>query len=266
MPCTAHTSGCDVRAILRLPSSMRRHDLCNLRLTCQVVPCSTLSALPSAHLSSCDVQCGQRVASIGISDLQYGQIFVVGAAGLSSCPVSFFALSLALFNVLMMQNSTSAIRRKLMTAVTNLPYVSVTPPIFAVSWSKFIFPNSPRSGLMISSTREFTIAVNAPPMMIPTAMSMTFPREMNSLNSWKNPFFFLSSAIYQCLLAHNLPACLPPPPAVCPSSDYTLQMHRSARRREGAVSLFTRHPKSHAVANIRAVSLTVHRGLVACGL
>ena len=34
--------------------------------------------------SSFDVQCAHRVASIGISDLQNGQILLVGAAGTSS--------------------------------------------------------------------------------------------------------------------------------------------------------------------------------------
>ena len=56
--------------------------------------------------------------------------------------------------------------------------------------SKFIPPNNPRIGLMISSTRDDTILVNAPPIMIPTAMSMTLPRLINSLNSMVNAFFY----------------------------------------------------------------------------
>ena len=40
------------------------------------------------------------------------------------------------------------------------------------------------TGITTSLTRELTIAVKAPPMMIPTARSMTEPRLMNSLNSF----------------------------------------------------------------------------------
>ena len=39
------------------------------------------------------------------------------------------------------------------------------------------------SGEIMSATSEETILPNAPPMMIPTAMSMTFPRKANALNS-----------------------------------------------------------------------------------
>lgn len=39
------------------------------------------------------------------------------------------------------------------------------------------------TGMTTSLTREVTMAVNAPPMMIPTARSVTDPRLMNSLNS-----------------------------------------------------------------------------------
>ena len=38
-------------------------------------------------------------------------------------------------------------------------------------------------GVMMLVTSELTMAVNAPPTMIPTAMSITLPRAMNSLNS-----------------------------------------------------------------------------------
>ncbi len=38
-------------------------------------------------------------------------------------------------------------------------------------------------GLIRSATSEPTIAVNAAPMMMPTAMSMTLPRAMKVLNS-----------------------------------------------------------------------------------
>ena len=37
---------------------------------------------------------------------------------------------------------------------------------------------------MILFTKEFTIPVNAPPIMIPTAKSTIFPRKANFLNSF----------------------------------------------------------------------------------
>ena len=48
------------------------------------------------------------------------------------------------------------------------------------------------NGMRISLTNDETIAVNAVPMMIPTAMSITFPREMNFLNSSNSEPFFLA--------------------------------------------------------------------------
>src|SRR5947207_6662729 len=48
--------------------------------------------------------------------------------------------------------------------------------------------------MMMSFTTEVTILPNAPPMMIPTAMSTTLPRIANSLNSLTIPMtLFLSS-------------------------------------------------------------------------
>jgi hypothetical protein len=40
-----------------------------------------------------------------------------------------------------------------------------------------------KNGMIISSTREESIFWKAPPMITPTAMSRTFPRAMNCLNS-----------------------------------------------------------------------------------
>src|SRR5437016_10055021 len=52
----------------------------------------------------------------------------------------------------------------------------------------------PMGGMMMSLTIEVTILPNAPPMMIPTAMSTTLPRIANSLNSLTIPMtLFLSS-------------------------------------------------------------------------
>lgn len=76
--------------------------------------------------SRIEVQCGQRVASMAISDRQYGHFLVVGAAGASSCLPS----EAALFMSLMSANSTIAMMKKLMTAVMKEPYLMFTPPKF----------------------------------------------------------------------------------------------------------------------------------------
>jgi NAD(P)-dependent dehydrogenase (short-subunit alcohol dehydrogenase family) len=47
---------------------------------------------------------------------------------------------------------------------------------------------SPIGGIRISLTKEVTIFPKATPMMIPTAMSTTFPRSANSLNSFNISF------------------------------------------------------------------------------
>ena len=60
---------------------------------------------------------------------------------------------------------------------------------------KSALKNRPISGLMMSSTSAVTMAVKAPPMTTPTAMSSTLPRMANALNSSKNflmPLFFSS--------------------------------------------------------------------------
>ena len=56
---------------------------------------------------------------------------------------------------------------------------SAAPPVAVLE----TVVTSVMSGWMTLVTSELTIAVNAPPTMIPTAMSMTLPRAMNSLNS-----------------------------------------------------------------------------------
>ncbi len=54
-------------------------------------------------------------------------------------------------------------------------------------WLKSVLPSrAPTGGMMISFTSDDTILPNAPPMMTPTAMSITLPLRANSLNSLKN--------------------------------------------------------------------------------
>ena len=54
------------------------------------------------------------------------------------------------------------------------------------------------SGLMMWSVSAVTMDVNAPPMMTPTARSITLPRLMNSLNSLRKVFMSI-------LLLRNAP-------------------------------------------------------------
>ena len=87
----------------------------------------------------------------------------------------------------------SAMIRKLITAEMKLPNAmgptlrtlvissmdSTPSALLMMSWM---------TGVMISLQSEVTIAPNAPPMITPTAKSMTLPRLMNSLNSAINFF------------------------------------------------------------------------------
>ena len=50
-------------------------------------------------------------------------------------------------------------------------------------------------GLMMSFTRELVMALKAPPMMTPTAISSTFPLAMNWRNSARKPVVFLVSSV-----------------------------------------------------------------------
>ena len=49
----------------------------------------------------------------------------------------------------------------------------------------------PITGVMTSFTRELTMEVKAPPIMMPTAMVITFPLAINSLNSAINFFIWI---------------------------------------------------------------------------
>ena len=71
------------------------------------------------HLSlSCEVQCGQRVASNAISVLQKGHVFVVGSFSTSA---SLCTLEARLFMVLTRIKIINAIIRKLRTSVRKVP-------------------------------------------------------------------------------------------------------------------------------------------------
>jgi len=92
-------------------------------------------------------------------------------------------------------NSTKATMRKLMMELTNSPILMLEPPSPMTTSEKSALKNRPISGLMMSSTNAVTMAVKAPPMTTPTAMSSTLPRMANALNSSRNflmPLFFSS--------------------------------------------------------------------------
>ena len=107
---------------------------------------------------------------------------VVGAAGAAGA-AGF--LCRPLMN-LITTNSTKATMRKLMTELTNSPILMLEPPRLITTSEKSALKNRPISGLMTSSTRAVTMAVNAPPMTTPTAISSTLPRMAKALNSSKN--------------------------------------------------------------------------------
>ena len=59
------------------------------------------------------------------------------------------------------------------------------------SCEKSVFPiSAPMGGIRMSFTSDDTILPNAPPMITPTAMSITLPLRANSLNSLKNAISF----------------------------------------------------------------------------
>ena len=68
--------------------------------------------------------------------------------------------------------------------------------IEAYPQSKEIFEIINNKEYIILSTKELTILLKAEPIMTPTAISITFPFDMNSLNSFNiffifiNPFYF----------------------------------------------------------------------------
>ena len=59
------------------------------------------------------------------------------------------------------------------------------------SCEKSVFPiSAPMGGIRMSFTSDDTILPNAPPMITPTAMSITLPLRANSLNSLRNAISF----------------------------------------------------------------------------
>jgi len=77
--------------------------------------------------SSSEVQCGQRVALIGMLNRQYGQSLAVGSAG----GASSFLLSMLICR--MRRNTAKATMMKLMSVFTNTPSLTVTALAFCAS-------------------------------------------------------------------------------------------------------------------------------------
>lgn len=115
-----------------------------------------------------------------ISDIQNGQVFVVGSFGASSF---FFLMLLKPLMALTTINRQSAVRKNVISALIKLPKLKPGPmPLSAEKPPSGI--KNPRIGVKTSLTREVTIEVNAAPIIIPTAKSRTLPFEINSLNSF----------------------------------------------------------------------------------
>src|SRR6266542_2530549 len=133
-------------------------------------------------------QAAQRLAGMGMELRQKGHSFVAGVA-----------VSLRLLMALTMRKITKAIIRKLTMSLMKAPYpITAKPLVLAsateagcwpeISMNKFeksTFPSTnPIGGMMTPSTRDVTILPNAAPIMTAIARSITFPRAMNSRNSF----------------------------------------------------------------------------------
>ena len=148
---------------------------------------------------------GEYSGGIGSLIICFVPRILIGVAGASSSFLSSFSvLEARLFITFTKQKITSAIRRKLITAVIKLPYliVSFSPDPIRITQLEKLTPPVRRliTGMIISFTREFTIDWNAPPIITPTARSITFPLAINSLNSAINPFLAISNPLLSFLL------------------------------------------------------------------
>ena len=119
----------------------------------------------------------------------------------SGSSAGFSVSARALLNSLRIMNTTSDMRRKSITTATKLPKPMVmasctTAPSLTTSGrtSRFsaLMSRVPNSQLINGMNRSFTrlvvILPNAVATITPTAISMTLPRMMNSLNSLINFF------------------------------------------------------------------------------
>ena len=136
--------------------------------------------------------------------------------GLTTLPIgaSFAGPSAStriLLRVRTRMNTMNAMIRKLMMALMNAPK---SMP-FSVPGTGMVSPaisaspppvTSLISGLMMSLVSDVTIEVNAPPTITPTAMSITLPRLMNSLNSERND---ICISILLVLVAIAVVGCIP---------------------------------------------------------
>src|SRR5262249_30617653 len=138
-----------------------------------------------------EVQKAQRVALSDTLDRQRGHSRVVAAAGAS--------FAFRRFPCLTSTKITQATIRKSRTSLRKIPWsIAGAPAVFAAarlaygspdrlrnSPEKSTFPTiRPIGGIRTSFTSDETIFPNAAPMMIPIAMSRTFPCSANFLNSF----------------------------------------------------------------------------------
>ena len=105
-------------------------------------------------------------------------------------------------------NSTNAVIKKVITAEITAPKSSTTASVFSVAFTSTICNALVRSapgiafisGFKMPLTSELITAVNALPIITPTAISKTLPRDMNVLNSLKNFFIIFSCKFYSTVL------------------------------------------------------------------
>ena len=120
---------------------------------------------------------------------------VAGSAGASASGLAPMARSL--FNPFTTIKITNAMIMKFRTWAKKVPKFKeggFSPEASAKFHSSKLIPPViiEIRGITMSLTRELTMPVNAAPIIIPTARSMTLPREMNSLNSPINFFICVS--------------------------------------------------------------------------
>ncbi len=74
--------------------------------------------------------------------------------------------------------------------------VVLAPKILGISIAREEKSRPPASrlviGMMMSSTKDLTMAVKAPPTATPMAKSTTLPRLMNSLNSFRKELWVMA--------------------------------------------------------------------------
>ena len=110
----------------------------------------------------------------------------VGAGGAAGAATSFLRV---LFTALTIRNNTNATIIKVITLLRKLPYLTPAPQVSSLISSSPAFSSMGESisGVIISSTSDFTMAPKAAPIITPIARSNTLPLSAKSLNYLAKP-------------------------------------------------------------------------------